>query len=155
MIGSATFEDAMENVVRGFEVAGVGVLIVGSVLAFARFVTDLFRRPLEAYKGVRQSVGRANLLGLEVLIIADIVQTITIDPTLESTIALGLVVLVRTFPQLLDRNRARGRCPVAASSAKPGRSGWARVQEPNSVVDCISERPPSNEGRRYAVPQAE
>jgi uncharacterized membrane protein len=97
MIGSATFEDAMENVVRGFEVAGVGVLIVGSVLAFARFVTDLFRRPLEAYKGVRQSVGRAILLGLEILIIADIVQTITIDPTLESTIALGLVVLVRTF----------------------------------------------------------
>ena len=45
MIGSATFEDVMQNVVRGFEVAGVGVLVVGSVLAFARFVVELFRSP--------------------------------------------------------------------------------------------------------------
>jgi uncharacterized membrane protein len=98
MIGSATFEDVMENVVRGFEVAGVGVLAARSILAFVVFAVDLFRRPFDqAYEGVRQAVGRAILLGLEILIIADIVQTITIDPTLESTIALGLVVLVRTF----------------------------------------------------------
>ena len=43
MIGSATFEDAMENIVRGFEVAGVGVLVVGSVLAFARFAAEANR----------------------------------------------------------------------------------------------------------------
>jgi uncharacterized membrane protein len=34
---------------------------------------------------------------LEVLIIADIVQTITIEATLESAAVLGLIVLVRTF----------------------------------------------------------
>jgi uncharacterized membrane protein len=123
MIGSATFEDAMENVVRGFEVAGVGVLIVGSVLAFARFVAELFRRrPLEAYKGVRLGVGRAILLGLEILIIADIVQTITIDPTLESTIALGVVVLVRTFLSFSIEIELEGVVPWRRSSAKPGRS---------------------------------
>ena len=98
MIGSTSYEDIMQDVVRGFEVAGVGVLVVGSVLAFARFAIELFGRPLEeAYEGVRQGVGRAILLGLEVLIIADIVQTITIDPTLESVITLGVLVLVRTF----------------------------------------------------------
>ena len=42
-------------------------------------------------------MGRAILLGLEVLIIADIVLTITVDATLESALTLGLVVLVRTF----------------------------------------------------------
>ena len=42
-------------------------------------------------------VGRSILLGLEILIIADIVQTITIEATLESAAALGLIVLVRTF----------------------------------------------------------
>ena len=42
-------------------------------------------------------MGRAILLGLEILIIADIVQTITIDPTLESAVTLGVIVLVRTF----------------------------------------------------------
>ena len=123
MIGSATFEDAMENIVRGFEVAGVGVLVVGSVLAFARFVADLFRRPLEAFKGVRQSVGRAILLGLEVLIIADIIQTITIDSSLESAITLGVVVLVRTFLSFSIEIELEGVVPWRRSSAKPGRSG--------------------------------
>lgn len=50
-----------------------------------------------AYERARQDIGRAILLGLEVLIIADIVETITIDPTLESAATLALIVLVRTF----------------------------------------------------------
>jgi uncharacterized membrane protein len=52
---------------------------------------------LEAYERARRDIGRAILLGLDVLIIADIVQTITIDPTLESALTLGLIVVVRTF----------------------------------------------------------
>ncbi|MEA3218738.1 MAG: hypothetical protein QOJ19_4894, partial [Acidimicrobiia bacterium] len=52
------------------------------------------------YEQARQDVGRAILLGLEVLIIADIVQTITIDPSLESTATLALIVVVRTFLSL-------------------------------------------------------
>ena len=50
-----------------------------------------------AYKDLRQNIGRAILLGLEVLIIADIIETITIDTSLESATALALIVLVRTF----------------------------------------------------------
>jgi len=74
------------------------VLVAGSFVAFARFSVELFRgRSGGAYEGARQGVGRAILLGLEILIIADIVQTITIDPTLESAVALGVIVLVRTF----------------------------------------------------------
>jgi uncharacterized membrane protein len=49
------------------------------------------------YQRARQGVGRAILLGLEVLIFADIVLTITVDQTLDSAITLGLIVLVRTF----------------------------------------------------------
>ena len=124
MIGSATFEDAMKNVVRGFEVAGVVVLVVGSVLAFARFVVELVRRrPLEAYKGVRQDVGRAILLGLEILIIADIVETITVDSTLDSAITLGVIVLVRTFLSFSLEIELEGVVPWRRSPVKPGRSG--------------------------------
>ena len=46
---------------------------------------------------VRRNVGRSILLGLEILIIADIVKTITIDSTIESAVILGIIVLVRTF----------------------------------------------------------
>lgn len=93
-----TFKDAMEHVVQGFETLGVAVLVIGSGVALAGYLAALARgRPGEAYEGARQAVGRSILLGLEVLIIADIVQTITIDPTLENAAALGVLVLVRTF----------------------------------------------------------
>jgi uncharacterized membrane protein len=93
-----SFEQWMENVVKAFEIAGVGVLAVGSIIALLSAAQALWRGERElAYEGARQNVGRAVLLGLEVLIIADIVETITIDPTLESAATLGLIVLVRTF----------------------------------------------------------
>ena len=93
-----TFTEIMDGVVRGFEVAGVAVLALGGLLALAVYVRDLFRgasRP--AYERLRQNLGRCILLGLEILIIADIVLTVTIDQTIESALTHGLVVLVRTF----------------------------------------------------------
>ena len=80
------------------------------------------RHPLEAYKGVRQDVGRAILLGLEILIIADIVQTITVDSTLDSAITLGVIVLVRTFLSFSLEIELEGVVPWRSSPLKPGRS---------------------------------
>jgi uncharacterized membrane protein len=88
----------MENVVRGFEIAGVACLALGSLWALTSAVPVLLKHGmLAAYERTRQMIGRSILLGLEILIIADIVQTITIDATLDSALTLGLVVLVRTF----------------------------------------------------------
>ncbi len=93
-----TFEEWMETVVHGFEIVGVAILVAGSIAALAGYVLALARGRREgAFERVRQAIGRAILLGLEVLIIADIVLTITVDTTLESALTLGLVVLVRTF----------------------------------------------------------
>jgi uncharacterized membrane protein len=93
-----SFHEMMERVVQGFEIAGVAILVVGSVLAFVS--ATLGRRDgggRTAYERARQGVGRAILLGLEVLIIADIVLTITVERTFDSALTLGLIVLVRTF----------------------------------------------------------
>ena len=93
-----TFEEWMETVVHGFEIVGVAILVAGSIAALAGYVLAVARGRREgAFERVRQAIGRAILLGLEVLIIADIVLTITVDTTLESALTLGLVVLVRTF----------------------------------------------------------
>jgi uncharacterized membrane protein len=85
-----TFETAVEWVIRGFEAAGVAVLVT-----YARDVRRLDR--VAAYKGLRGNIGRTILLGLEILIVADIVLTVAIDSTLQSAVALGVIVLVRTF----------------------------------------------------------
>ena len=92
------FEDWMELAVHGFEAVGVAILALGSLVALVNAGNVMLRgdRPT-AYSKAREGVGRAVLLGLEVLIIADIVQTITIDATAESALVLGVIVLVRTF----------------------------------------------------------
>ncbi len=88
----------MERVVQAFEVAGVAILAIGSLAALVGAAMAVARGERRvAYERARQDVGRAVLLGLEVLIIADIVQTITIDATIESAVTLALIVLVRTF----------------------------------------------------------
>jgi uncharacterized membrane protein len=98
MIDDVTFDDLMELVVHGFELGGVLVLVLGALVAFVHAGWTLRQEgPSAAYEGARRGVGRAILLGLELLIIADIVLTITVDPTLEGAAALGLIVLVRTF----------------------------------------------------------
>ena len=52
------------------------------------------RRP-GSYEELRRNLGRSILLGLEVLIVADIVRTIIVDPTYESVVVLGVIVVVR------------------------------------------------------------
>jgi uncharacterized membrane protein len=97
-VNELSFDTVMEAVVHGFEIAGVAILVIGSLAAFvhaALSVRTLGTR--DAYERARRNVGRAILLGLELLIIADIVLTITVDPTLQSAMALGLIVVVRTF----------------------------------------------------------
>jgi uncharacterized membrane protein len=72
--------------------------VVGVAVAFIRAVLDLRHEDARrAYERLRQDIGRSLLLGLEVLIAADLVRTVTIDPTLQSAIFLGVIVLVRTF----------------------------------------------------------
>lgn len=92
------FEESMELAVEAFEIVGVAVLAIGSIVALVGAArVFLGGEPTAAYERARHGIGRAILLGLEILIIADIVQTITIDPTLESAATLGVIVLVRTF----------------------------------------------------------
>ncbi len=92
------FEEWMKLVVKGFEVAGVTILVAGSVAALVIAARALVQGRREGvFEHARLQVGRAILLGIEVLIIADIVQTITVEPTVEQALILGIIVLVRTF----------------------------------------------------------
>ena len=88
----------MRKVVQGFELIGVIILAVGSGVALVRYLREWARGERQtAFDKARKGVGRAILLGLEIMIVADIVRTITIATTAESAVSLAIIVLVRTF----------------------------------------------------------
>ena len=83
----------------GFELAGVAVLVIGVLQALVTYLITFFRQrdaPI-AYHDLRQKVGKSILLGLELLVAADIIRSVAIDPTFASVGVLGLIVAVRTF----------------------------------------------------------
>lgn len=126
-----SFDDVMEVVVRGFEIGGVTILVVSSLAALVTAATS-YRRigALQTYEDLRRDVGRAILLGLEFLIIADIVLTITVDPTLESSLALGLIVLVRTFLSFSLEIELEGILPWRRANARKGTDTRTRPDAP-------------------------
>ncbi len=85
----------MEDLARGFEIIGVLIITIGGAygLVAAVFVRSQGRRTF--YNTARAGFGHPLLLGLEVLVAADIIETVTVDRTLESVTTLGILVLIR------------------------------------------------------------
>ncbi len=81
------------------EFAGVGIIVVGIFLATASFIRVGARTRdwREAYDRFRSDLGRGILLGLELLVGADIISTITAPLTYESVGLLAGIVAIRTF----------------------------------------------------------
>jgi uncharacterized membrane protein len=81
------------------ELAGVGIILLGIVLATASFIRAgaLTRDWREAYERYRSNLGRGILLGLELLVGADIISTITAPLTFKSVGLLAGIVAIRTF----------------------------------------------------------
>ncbi len=90
-----SFEETIADIAKVVEGVGVAILVVGAVGAFTLYARDLLNRTRDSYTRLRRNLGRVILLGLEVLIIGDIVRTIVVDPTLESVAVLGAIVLIR------------------------------------------------------------
>jgi len=96
-------KQTFEFIITVFEWAGVAVLVLGAVLSAMSSVRAQFlQRPrLQSDPAIltalRQNLGRTILLGLELLVIADIINSVAIDQSLLSVATLGLLVLVRTF----------------------------------------------------------
>src|SRR5438445_12843536 len=89
----------IELIGSAFELAGVAVLVIGSVLAFARYIVSLIRLrdgPM-AYRRLRLNLGRSLVLGRALLVAADIINSVAINPTFASVGVLGLIVLVLPF----------------------------------------------------------
>lgn len=105
--------DAIETAGWVVDIVGVAVLLVGIVLSFGIFARELRRRSLfpDAYRGLRRSLGRSILLGLEILVAADIIRTVAVEPTLDNVIVLAGIVAIRTFLSFSLEVELEGRWP--------------------------------------------
>lgn len=109
---SVDFTDVVETVGRGVDLAGV-LVIAGGVLWITLITLPKLRgtRVDDLYRGYRRGIGKAILLGLELLVAADIIRTVAVRPTLEGVAVLGLIVLVRTFLSFSLEVELYGRWP--------------------------------------------
>jgi len=95
------------------EGAGVAVVVAGTAIAILVALFQFARRRSykDSYRKLREGVGRAILLGLELLVGADIIRTVGETPTLRSVAVLGMVVLIRTFLSFTLEVELEGRWP--------------------------------------------
>ena len=107
----------MEPVATALELFGVAVIAIGVILATVRFVRDLRGDRKAAYDSYRANLGRGILLGLELLVGADIIATVTAPLTFSSVGLLGLVVLIRTFLSFSLETEIEGQWPWRRAAA--------------------------------------
>jgi uncharacterized membrane protein len=105
------FQHLMEIVGTGIDGAGVFIVVSGALVATARLALRRVHSTGNYYSLYRQDVGRAILLGLEFLIAGDIIRTVVVAPTIQNVLALGLIVLIRTFLSLSLQLEIEGKLP--------------------------------------------
>jgi uncharacterized membrane protein len=90
------FEAVFADVARVIEGAGVFIMAIGLAVVLVRSVYDVLHHGTNTYQRLRVNLGRVILLGLEILIVGDIIRSIIVDTSVQSVLVLGLIVVIRT-----------------------------------------------------------
>lgn len=103
--------------VLALELAGIGVILGGFILATVIWLGGLRRTDSHsAYIAYRRRSVRGLILGLEFLVAADVIKTVTVDYSLESVATLGVIVLIRSFLVFALHMEVEGRMPWRESA---------------------------------------
>lgn len=101
----------IEYVAKGLEAIGVIIISIGALIAISRFLFSQLKFKNHLYTRLRRELGKAILLGLEVLVAADIIATVVTEPTLKRVFTLGVIVLIRTFLSISLQVEIEGKFP--------------------------------------------
>jgi uncharacterized membrane protein len=136
-----TFTSVMDHVAQGFEALGAAVLVVGVLWSFVLAVMAARRSgwSAKAYLVLRQAFGGTLLLGLEVLVAADLLRTVAVAPTLDNVLVLGLIVVIRTFLSFSLETEIEGVAPW-----RRGLTGGAGTLRRAAASALEPETPPRN-----------
>src|SRR4051812_7119390 len=118
----AAINAGLEWISTGIEVAGVGIILVGAIAATLVFLYGglLTVGWPAAFHLYRANLGRGILLGLELLVAADIIGTVAVTPSIENLLILALIVLIRTFLSFSLEVEIEGRWPWRRAAAENG-----------------------------------
>lgn len=120
------FRAAIETAGQYLDAAGVAAMIIGALVSIPLAVRGrdgTGRTPsTSVYRSYRQLLGRSILLGLELLVAADIIRTVAVTPTLQSVAVLAIIVAIRTFLSFSLELEISGRWPWQKESASPSPS---------------------------------
>ena len=111
---------ALQWISTGIEVTGVAIIVIGAAAATLTFVHGgLFSVGwANAFRRYRANLGRGILLGLELLVAADIIGTVAVTPSFQNLAVLGLIVLIRTFLSFSLEVEIEGRWPWRRAEAE-------------------------------------
>jgi uncharacterized membrane protein len=125
----------VEAAALAIEVFAVAVIVVAMVDSTVRFLAQLLARPAsgDAFQAYRVRLGRGLIVGLEILVAADVVRTVAVEPSLSSFAGLGLLVLIRTFLSWSLEVEVEGRWPWQGRSS--GDRPPAHSQDPDVPGD--------------------
>src|SRR5690554_4249410 len=110
------FRHYVEFIARLIEALGIIIIFIGSFFFIFRYVWFfIIRNQLRPFIKLRRELGKAILLGLEVLVAADIVATVSTKPTMENVMVLAAIVLIRTFLSFSLEIEMDGKFPWQAT----------------------------------------
>ncbi len=116
-----TFKDTIETVGKTVDAVGVATIVVGVLVATGMSARGPRNTSADdRYRIFRQRLGRAILLGLELLVAADIIRTVAVTPTFTSAGVLGIIVVIRTFLSFSLEVELGGRLPWQPKRTAPG-----------------------------------
>jgi len=139
------FTSLLSDAARVFEALGAAVLVVG--LIWSVVLSSLAWRAgggRRGYQALRETFGGVLLLGLEILVAADLIRTVAVAPTLRNVEVLGLIVLIRTFLSFSLEVEIDGRLPWRRSPASGLKAGKRILNSSRPLADNRDER----DGRR-------
>jgi len=113
-----TFQSALEMAGMAVDALGVMVIVGGIFISVTHALLAATAPGIDRYTTCRRNLGRAILLGLELLVAGDIIRTVAVSPTLQNLAVLGLIVLIRTFLSFSLQLEVDGRWPWQHRSNK-------------------------------------
>jgi uncharacterized membrane protein len=115
-------QHVIEAIGVAIELVAVAIIVIGLGYALIQCGVAFTKPPQResAYRRLRNLSARILLLGLELLVAADIVRTVALEPSLESVAVLGLLVVIRTFLSWSLVVEIEGRWPWQAVRGAPG-----------------------------------